>query len=67
MTLRANENDVATVRSTAGLAHDHGLMVVAAGLEDHVRWDMLERLGCDIVAGYYVSRPLPAEALVGRG
>jgi EAL domain-containing protein (putative c-di-GMP-specific phosphodiesterase class I) len=59
-----DENDVAIVRSITGLAHDLGLTVVAEGIEDRPSWDMLARLGCDVVQGYYVSRPLPAEALV---
>jgi hypothetical protein len=26
-------------------------------------WNALARLGCDIVQGYYLSRPVPAESL----
>ena len=64
MNIARDENDVAIVCSTTGLAHDLGPTVVAEGIADRASWDMLERLGCDIAQGYYVSRPLPAEALV---
>ncbi len=59
-----DENDVAIVRSTIGLAHDLGLTVVAEGIEDRQSWDVLARMGCDVVQGFYISRPLAADALV---
>ncbi len=62
--IASDENDVAIVRSTVSLAHDLGLTVVAEGIEDRASWDVLARLGCDIVQGYYVSKPLAADALV---
>jgi diguanylate cyclase (GGDEF)-like protein len=62
--IASDENDVAIVRSTIGLAHDLGLTVVAEGIEDRQSWDVLARLGCDVVQGHYVSRPLTADALV---
>jgi diguanylate cyclase len=62
--IASDENDIAIVRSTIGLAHDLGLSVVAEGIEDRESWDVLARLGCDVVQGYYVSRPLAADAMV---
>jgi EAL domain-containing protein (putative c-di-GMP-specific phosphodiesterase class I) len=37
-----------------------GLRVVAEGVESAGAIAMLDRLGCDIVQGYHISRPLPA-------
>src|SRR4051794_14475655 len=55
-------SDAAIVRSTIELAHNLGLEVVAEGVESEDAWRHLEALGCDYAQGYYLSRPLPAEA-----
>jgi diguanylate cyclase (GGDEF)-like protein len=57
--MSSDENDLAIVRSTIGLAHDLGLTVVAEGVEDQAAWDLLVSLGCDIAQGFFISRPLP--------
>jgi diguanylate cyclase (GGDEF)-like protein/PAS domain S-box-containing protein len=61
--LTKNENDTAIVRATIELGHNLGLCVVAEGVEDQMTWDALAALGCDLVQGYLISRPLPAVAL----
>jgi len=61
--MAVDENDLAIVRSTIGLAHDLGLSVVAEGVEDGAAWSLLEQLGCDVAQGYFVSRPMPAVEL----
>jgi len=53
-------NEATIVRSTIGLAHELGLVVVAEGIEDQRTWDLLGQLGCDLGQGYYISRPQPA-------
>jgi EAL domain-containing protein (putative c-di-GMP-specific phosphodiesterase class I) len=63
---RAHErrDDVTIIRSTIELAHNMGLKVVAEGVETQEAWNLLGRLGCDLVQGYLVSRPLtPADTL----
>src|SRR4051812_3006960 len=55
-----DENDFVIVRSIIDLGHNLGLAVVAEGVEDQASIDHLGALGCDLVQGYYVSRPLPA-------
>ena len=51
------------VRSTIDLARNLGKQVVAEGVETAGVLQRLEELGCHLVQGYYVSRPLPAEDL----
>ncbi len=51
------------VRSTIDLAGNLGKQVVAEGVETAGVLQRLEELGCHLVQGYYVSRPLPAEEL----
>lgn len=54
-------SDQAIVRSTITMAHSLGLRVVAEGVEDALTLELLGSLGCDIVQGYYLSRPIPPE------
>ena len=62
MEMAVDASDAAIVRSTIDLAHNLGLKVVAEGVESEDAWRQLEALGCDFAQGYYLSRPLPAEA-----
>ncbi len=62
MTMGANESDAAIVKSIIDLAHNLKLRVCAEGVEDRVSWDRLASQGCDIAQGYYMSRPIPADA-----
>ena len=59
-----NENDFSIVHSIIDLAHDLNLTVVAEGVENRATWDLLERLGCDVIQGFYISRPFPPDELV---
>jgi diguanylate cyclase (GGDEF)-like protein len=58
--LEAREADDVIVRSTINLGHSLNLKVVAEGVEVPYSWDLLERLGCDLVQGYFVAKPMPA-------
>jgi EAL domain-containing protein (putative c-di-GMP-specific phosphodiesterase class I) len=49
----------AIVRSVIDLARSLGLAVVAEGVEDQRTLDHLVLAGCDLVQGYFVSRPIP--------
>ena len=54
-------NDDVIVRSTIELAHNMRLVVVAEGVEDERTLERLRALGCDMVQGYHLSRPVGAE------
>lgn len=56
-------NSRALIRSIAGLGANLGLRIVAEGVEDQPTLDELRSLGCGIVQGYYISRPLGATDL----
>ncbi|MDP1899901.1 MAG: EAL domain-containing protein [Rubrivivax sp.] len=45
------------------MAHQLGLVAVAEGVEDRADWDFVRAAGCDVAQGYFVARPMPAEAL----
>jgi diguanylate cyclase (GGDEF)-like protein len=57
--------DTAIVRSTADLAHNLGLNVVAQGVEDQWTLDLLGTFGCDQAQGYHIARPMPAADFAG--
>jgi EAL domain-containing protein (putative c-di-GMP-specific phosphodiesterase class I) len=63
MHVTERERDAAIVRSTVGLGHSLGLSVVAEGVESDEAMRKLHDLGCDVVQGYGVSRPIPAAAV----
>ena len=48
------------MRSTIELAHNLGKTVVAEGVEDADTLAYLRRLGCDVIQGCFISRPMPA-------
>jgi len=52
--------DTAIVRSTADLAHNLGLTVVAEGVEDQWTLDLLSSFGCDQAQGYHIAHPMPS-------
>jgi diguanylate cyclase (GGDEF)-like protein len=61
--LRETGEDIAIVRAIVDLGRHLGLEVVAEGVEDRRTWDLIAGTGCDLVQGWYVSRPMPADAL----
>jgi diguanylate cyclase (GGDEF)-like protein len=58
MRLASDASDEIIVRSTIELAHNMGLVVVAEGVEDEAAVSRLRTLGCDMMQGYWLSRPL---------
>ncbi|MBS0387587.1 MAG: EAL domain-containing protein, partial [Proteobacteria bacterium] len=65
MNLERSASNQAIVRTTIELGHSLGLKVVAEGIETPDVWAALLRLGCDLAQGYYISRPMPVDAVAG--
>ncbi|MDO8753681.1 MAG: EAL domain-containing protein, partial [Anaerolineales bacterium] len=65
MNMERDADDTKIVRSTIDLGHNMGLRVVAEGIESDVAWRQLVKFGCDQGQGYFISKPMPAEQLVG--
>jgi EAL domain-containing protein (putative c-di-GMP-specific phosphodiesterase class I) len=61
--MTTSERDAIIVRSTANLARNLGLTVVAEGVEDAATLDQLALCGCDGVQGFYVAPPMPGNVL----
>lgn len=54
-----NENDAVIVKSIIDLGHNLSMKVVAEGVEDKDTVLALKKLGCDVLQGFYFSRPMP--------
>ena len=62
MEMDSDRNDEVIVRSTIDLAYNMGLQVTAEGIENETAWNMLRDLGCNLGQGYYMCRPVDADA-----
>lgn len=62
--LDRSEQDQHIVASTIALGHKLGLRVVAEGVENAESLALLRQFNCDYIQGYYLSRPLKAQALI---
>ncbi|WP_188150082.1 bifunctional diguanylate cyclase/phosphodiesterase [Teredinibacter waterburyi] len=58
--LASSETDQIIVRSTVNLSHNLGFSVVAEGVEDEESLQLLTQMGCDLIQGYHLSRPMAA-------
>ncbi len=53
-----NASDSALTKGIIHLGHDLGLKVLAEAVEHKEQLDLLKEFGCDMVQGYYFSKPL---------
>lgn len=56
--MEANKEDYLLVQSIIEMAHSLDRIVVAEGVETAATLEILRRMGCDTIQGYYVSRPV---------
>ena len=61
--LSRDQADWGIVQAAVALARNLGLEIVAEGVEDRTAMALLREMGCDVVQGYLLSRPLPAAEL----
>jgi diguanylate cyclase (GGDEF)-like protein/PAS domain S-box-containing protein len=62
--IEADAGSAAICVSTIALAHNLGLKVIAEGVETVAQRDFLERHRCDLLQGYLLGRPVPADQLL---
>ena len=58
-----NDSDLTIVTSMIKLSHGLGKRVLAEGVETLEQLNLLRKLGCDAVQGYFINRPLPPEKI----
>ncbi len=51
------------VQASIALARNLKMTSVAEGIEQRPDWDLLSELGCDMMQGFYVARPMSEEGL----
>jgi diguanylate cyclase (GGDEF)-like protein len=61
----SDSDDAAIVRSTIELARALNLRVVAEGVENEPTWRLLVEAGCCVAQGWFFSRPMPGDELIG--
>ena len=61
MDMQDNDSDAVLVRSAIDLGHNLGLTVVAEGVEDADTLHALDGLGCDVIQGFHLARPMSPE------
>lgn len=60
--LRGNIDDYKSyeiINSIVGMSHRLSIPVIAEGVETKEQLDMLSRINCDLIQGYYYSKPIP--------
>jgi len=62
--LTSSNRDPLIVRSTIDLAHALEMEVVAEGVETQAALALLTVMGCDMVQGFLISRPIGLEAFI---
>jgi predicted signal transduction protein with EAL and GGDEF domain len=58
--MRSSVGNTAIVRALLDLGRNFDLQVVAEGIEDGDTWTELESLGCHVIQGFYLAKPMPA-------
>jgi diguanylate cyclase (GGDEF)-like protein len=56
----SDPNDAAITSAIVAMGHALDLRVVAEGVETAAQVEVLRRLGCDLIQGHWVSRPMTA-------
>jgi predicted signal transduction protein with EAL and GGDEF domain/FixJ family two-component response regulator len=63
--LPQDSENAAITRAIIAMAHGLKMVVVAEGVETGEQLVLLEEYGCDMVQGFYLGRPAPADTLSG--
>jgi EAL domain-containing protein (putative c-di-GMP-specific phosphodiesterase class I) len=58
--LKTETKGTAIVSAIISMSHSLGMSVIAEGVEEEEHMRILLPMQCDLVQGYYISRPLPA-------
>ena len=62
--LSDSEANSRVIEAIVALGKAMQLEVVAEGVETNQQYAVVRRLGCDLVQGYFIARPMPADQLL---
>lgn len=51
------------VQNIIAIGKNFGMVVLAEGVESNEHFSILKACGCDLMQGYYFSRPIPYDQL----
>ena len=54
-------DSVSLIKAIIEMNRSLNLRTVAEGVETQAQWDLLKEMGCDLIQGYYLSRPMASE------
>lgn len=63
--ITADDSDAQIVKTIVLMAHSLGISTVAEGVEEEEQLELLKSFNCELIQGYYYSRPLPLEEVIG--
>ncbi len=58
-----NNESVILLENIINMAHGLNLCVIAEGVEQKEESELLKKMNCDIIQGYYYSRPVPHDKI----
>jgi EAL domain-containing protein (putative c-di-GMP-specific phosphodiesterase class I) len=58
-----NATQRSVVEASLALARSLRMTSVAEGIQQRPDWDLLDQLGCDVMQGYFIGRPMTEEGL----
>ncbi|MCL5800961.1 MAG: EAL domain-containing protein [Gammaproteobacteria bacterium] len=61
--IATDPDDAAIVKAVIAMARALGMKVIAEGVETREQLELLSGEGCDMIQGYYCSKPLPADEI----
>lgn len=64
--MESNEKREKMIRLVMDMAKYLGIRVIAEGVEDKETVDFLKSVGCNIIQGFYFSKPIPEEEFVKK-
>jgi EAL domain-containing protein (putative c-di-GMP-specific phosphodiesterase class I) len=64
--MTVNARSDAIVKAIIALGHSLGAVIVSEGVETEPQREHLLKLGCTLIQGYLVARPMPRTALEER-
>ncbi|MDO6440944.1 EAL domain-containing response regulator [Marinobacter sp. 2_MG-2023] len=62
--ISTEDDDRSIVQAIITLAHSLNQRVVAEGVEEKIQLEFLQQNGCDVIQGYYFSKPLETRGLI---
>ena len=61
--IHRSNNDKALVQAIVTMAHTLGMKVIAEGVENEEQYEFLKEIGCEIMQGFLISKPVPLKEI----